>query len=444
MIRKALMVGCLGLSVATWGWAQEAGGGGGGTAGGGAGGGTAGGGGTTGGGNPGGGNTGGNTGGNRGGGRTQGGQNQDPFGQSQRQEQMQQMQMNRPIFLSGQVQLSNGVAPPESVVIERICGGQTRPEGYTDSKGRFSFQVGADQSAAMMDASYSGGGFGQNSPGGMGPGSMGMGSDGMGGMDLSGCELRASLPGFRSDLLMLGRRRPMDNPDVGTIVLHPLDGFIGSAISATTLTAPKKAKAAYDKGVREMRKQEPKFDKAAEQFEAAVAEHPEFAAAWTMLAEARMRLDDNEGAEQALEKSIESDPAYIRPYEPLVLMAVKKQDWPRVEELADATLRMHPGQTQIRYFKAIAAYNLGRLDEAETTAREIASGSDAQAFPHAHQMMGVIYTEKGSYPQAAAAFRTYMQMAPMAPAAEQIRKQLNEWEALGVIEPVAPAAAAAN
>ncbi len=441
MIRKALMVGCLGLTVATWGWAQQQGGGG--TAGGG--GTTGGGGGTTGGGTtaPGGNTGGGNTGGQRPG---QGGNQTDPFGQQrQQQNQMEQLQMNRPIFLSGEVRLSNGTPPPESVVIERICGGQTRPEGYTDSKGRFSFQVGADQSAAMMDASYSGGGFDQNGRGGFGNASPmgGFGGSGME-MDLTGCELRASLPGFRSDSIMLNRRRPLDDPDVGTIVLHPLDGFQGTAISATTLTAPKKAKSAYDKGMREMRKSEPKFDKAAEQFETAVELHPEFAAAWTMLAEARMRLEDLEGAEAALTKSIESDPAYIRPYEPLVTIALQKKDWPRVHELADATLRLHPGHTQIRYYKAVAAYNLGNMDEAEKMAREIAAGSDANQFPHAHQMMGIIYTEKGSFPQAAASFRQYLELAPAAPSSDQIRKQLNEWEALGVIKPLAPTAAASN
>lgn len=439
MIRKALMVGCLGLTVATWGWAQQEGGGGGAPGGGGS---------PAGGGAPGGGTAppgGGTPGGTPGGGQRpgQGGNQQDPFGQQrQQQNQMEQLQMNRPIFLSGEVRLSNGTPPPEPVVIERICNGQTRPEGYTDSKGRFSFQVGADQSAAMMDASYSGVGFDQNGRnGGFGSPAMGgIGGSGME-MDLSGCELRASLPGFRSDNIMLTRRRPMDDPNVGTIVLHPLDGFQGSAISVTTLTAPKKAKAAYEKGVREMRKSEPKFDKAAEQFESAVEEHPEFAAAWTMLAEARMRLEDLDGAEAALTKSIEADPAYIRPYEPLVTIALKKQDWPRVHELADATLRLHPGHTQIRYYKAVAAYNLGNMDEAEKMAREIAAGTDAKDFPHAHQMMGVIYTEKGSFPQAAASFRQYLELAPAAPSSERIRKQLHEWEALGVIKPLAPAAA---
>src|SRR5215472_5711068 len=54
----------------------------------------------------------------------------------------------RPIFLSGKVVMDDGTPPPESVVIERVCGGNPRPEAWTDSKGHFSFQLG--QNTAMM------------------------------------------------------------------------------------------------------------------------------------------------------------------------------------------------------------------------------------------------------------------------------------------------------
>src|SRR3954463_11793149 len=47
--------------------------------------------------------------------------------------------MNRPIFLSGKVQMDDGTPPPESVVVERVCQGYVRPEAHTDSKGHFSF-----------------------------------------------------------------------------------------------------------------------------------------------------------------------------------------------------------------------------------------------------------------------------------------------------------------
>src|SRR5438105_12789379 len=63
--------------------------------------------------------------------------------------------LNRGIFLSGKVMMDDGTAPPEPVRIERICsGGAPRAEAYTDSKGRFSFQLGQNTGSITQDASF--------------------------------------------------------------------------------------------------------------------------------------------------------------------------------------------------------------------------------------------------------------------------------------------------
>src|SRR5438067_11959988 len=62
---------------------------------------------------------------------------------------------SRGIFLSGRVTMDDGTAPPEPVRIERICsGGAPRAEAYTDSKGRFSFQLGQNTGSITQDASF--------------------------------------------------------------------------------------------------------------------------------------------------------------------------------------------------------------------------------------------------------------------------------------------------
>jgi len=112
----------------------------------------------------------------------------------------------QPMFFSGKVMMEDGTPPPESVVIERVCNGNPRPEAYTSGKGHFSFQLGQNQ-GMMQDASvgsaadggFGGGGFGgqQQQRGG---GTMMGNNNGLSQRDLMGCELRASLPGFRSDV----------------------------------------------------------------------------------------------------------------------------------------------------------------------------------------------------------------------------------------------------
>lgn len=382
---------------------------------------------------------GGNTGGGQQGGGQQGGrgqQQQGTFG-SQRQ---QVPQMQRPVFLSGKVVLDNGEIPPEPTTIIRVCNGQRYPESYSDRKGNFSFQLGANPGVALTDASVGGygagssaGAFGNSTFGGAFGGGPTMGGDMS--VDLTGCDLIAELPGFRSDSLTLGRRRAMDNPDVGVIVLHSLGGPTTSIVSATSLQAPKKAAASYDKALREMTKKSGKPEKAATELEKAVAEYPQYAAAWALLGDTRAKLNDTEGAREAYEKAVEADPDYLRPYPALVQMAVDANDWERTTELSDKMLSINPGITQVRFYQAVAQFNMGQIDDARSTAMAIQSGPDAERYPKTHQIIGLIYAKQGAFSEAAKEYRTYLKVDPNNVAVEQIKKQLNEWEVLGVIEP---------
>ena len=397
-------------------------------------------GGDTGGGNTGGGNTGG---GNSGGGNqtNRGTQQQtDPFGTTSTVQQMP-----RPVYLSGKVVLSNGEIPPEPVTIERVCGGVTTPEAYTDTKGRFSFEVGGDPTLAISDASIAGGGggFGRGGLGGGGFGGGGLRSDPTGmTVDMSGCDLRAALPGFISDQLPLGVRRALDNPDVGVISLTPLAGYGGAFISATSMEAPKKARAAYEKARREMTKKRGSDpQKVAKELDKAVSEYPKYASAWALLGETKLRMNDSAGARAAFQKSLEADPKYMRPYGPLLKLTVAEKDWPAIESLTDAALDISPSWTQARYYLAVAQFSQGRDDEALASIETISKSEGAADYPQTHQMIGMIESKRGSFDQAAQSFRTYLELAPDSSSADQIRKQLNEWEVLGVIQPAKVAAA---
>ncbi len=425
MLRKGLILLAICLTVSLAAPAQAPAGGssaGGGGAAGGAGGGA--GGGNTGGGRQGGGNT--------GGGRPGSGNTNGTFGQQQQQQQ--QMQMERPIFLSGTVILASGEAPVEPIMINRVCGMQKTPEGYTDSKGRFSFQVGNNQQYAAMDASIGGqggasgfgGGGGFNSLAGNGP-SMGI--------DLSGCQLEADAPGYRSDPIFLTRRRPMDRAEVGTIILTPLGGIQASIVSATSLAAPKKAKSSFEKGIKELGKgTSARLDKAMEDFQKAVDEYPEYAAAWTTLGQVKAQSGDSDGAIVALEKALDADPRYIRPYEPLVRLYITKGDWEHTAELAKFVLSVNPADTKMRWYQAVSTFETGHDDDAIAMLNEIQNDAEgAKQFPQTHHVMGLIYAKRGQFGEAAAAYKRYLELAPNTQAAEAIKKQLNEWEQLGVI-----------
>ena len=345
-------------------------------------------------------------------------------------------------MLSGQVRLADGSPPPESVTIYLDCDGQRVPKGYSNQKGHFSIDLSDRNQMAFADASFSGVPNGRGGVTGFGGSSLSGRSSGLGRYNLFGCALRAELAGFLSEPIELGARSVFDNPDVGIIVLRRLEGVEGSAISFTSLSAPKKAKKAYEKALKEVRKKKPNFKKADNELQKAVAEHPEFAAAWNLMGKIRLREKDAEGAREAFEKAAEADPKYLEPYPPLVRMALQGSRWDNAMQLSNHLLRLNPYMSEVRYFQAVAEYNLGRMEAAEKSVTEFHEDEKAGMFPQSHHLLGMIHVKRGQYESAAGEFRSYLHAQPNSPLAGHMEKQLKEWEALGVIEPRAAQAAA--
>ena len=237
-------------------------------------------------------------------------------------------------------------------------------------------------------------------------------------------------------------RSAMENPDVGVIILHRIAGVVGNVISVTTLVAPKKAGKAYQSGLKEMRKKKPNYEKGALQFEKAVAEYPEFAAAWAALGDARIGMNDEASAKEAYTKSLAADPKYLKPFDPLLRMALKAQDWRTVETLGEQYLELNPNEMQLRFYTAVAAINNGNPEKAEETVLAIRATDNKDDFPQSHQIMGLIHSQRGEFEKAAAEYRVYVEKQPNGNGIAGVKKQLNEWEILGVIEPLTKQASA--
>jgi len=348
---------------------------------------------------------------------------------------------NRGLYLSGKVQMEDGAAPPDPVLIERICGASYRKaEGYTDSKGRFSFQLGQEQAMvadATFDTMTSGQGAASssagtsssrpstpstNSPSGSTntPGT---------GRSLIGCELTASLPGFRSDSVNLDQRRRLDNPDVGTLILHRLANVEGSTISVTTLEAPKDARKAYDKARDALRKD--KTEEAQKEFAKAVELYPKFAVAWYQLGVLQDKTNNAAEARKSYSQAIAADPKLVSPYLPLARLALHDKNW---EDVADTTGRLIKLDAidfpEAYYYNAAANFSLKKLSDAETSARQALKLDNAHKFPEAAHILGIVLYRKGDLAGASEQLRYYLQIAPNAPDAAQAKSQLAELEHL--------------
>ncbi len=339
--------------------------------------------------------------------------------------------------------MEDGTPPPESVTIERICGGLARPEGYTDSKGRFSFEVGRNQ-GMFNDASYgserdpfstgpgfgAGGGGNTNRSGGMSSAG-GMGRQQME-RELMGCDISAKLVGYRSEAVPLAGRRSMDNPDVGTIVMRRIANVEGLATSMTTLTAPKDARKAYDKGRELMKKN--KLADAQKELDKAVELHPKFAAAWFELGRVHLTGNKNDEAKAAFLKALEADSKYVNPYLPLTQMAAAGQKWEEAAELSGRLIRLNPVDFPTAFLlNGIANFNLKKYGEAEKSAQEAVKMDTRHRMPKAHHLLGALLAEKGELEPAAVQLRDYLKFSPQAGDADGVRKLIGEIESrLGV------------
>ena len=385
----------------------------------------------------------GNSGGTRGGGgqtQSQGnyGNNNtrqnDPFGQQQSDPFGNQ---RRPLYLHGRVVTDDGLPPNEPVVVQRVCTGNTYPEGYTDAKGRFSFQVGGDMTMLTSDASVAGNRIGQGSMLGGGTYTTdGIREIGLGRFDLSACVLRAELSGYRSDDIQLGMYSVMGNNDVGMIVLHRIEGLLGDVVSALTLQAPKQSQKAYQNGLREMRKKKPNYKKAVAQYTKAVGGYPQFAAAWAAMGDAKLALEDAAGAKEAYSKAIDADPKYLKPYEPLIRMAVDQSDWAGLETWGSSYLELNPNAGNVRFLTAVAALNTGKPEKAEEMVLAMQAGEDSSKFPQSFQIMGMIHEQRAEFEKAAGQYRSFIGAtnAPESQNVQAVKRKLHEWQMLGVIQ----------
>jgi tetratricopeptide (TPR) repeat protein len=341
---------------------------------------------------------------------------------------------NRGLFLSGKVQLDDGTAPPESVVIERNCNGYARAEGYTDSKGNFSFQLGQNttvtQDASVDDSVSTGisqnGGI-RRSTNPASPASSNTSRRSSIPQDLSGCEIRAVLAGFRSDAVNLSGRRLFDSPDVGTIVLHRRTNVEGTTISATTLMAPKDARKAYDKAREAARKG--KTNDAERELDKAVAAYPQFAEAWSSLGVIHEEHQELADARRCFSQALAADPKLVTPYLHLARFSAADKNWPDVAATTNRLIKLNPYDFPEAYFyNAVAAYNLRKYDVAHTSALEAQKLDTAHKFPKVEHLLGVILYQKKDYPGAIEQMRKYLLLSPDSPDVSQVKQQLADLE----------------
>ena len=328
---------------------------------------------------------------------------------------------NRPMFISGRVLFDDGTRPNNEIRIERVCAANVRFEAHTDSKGRFSFQLDNNALAtADMSAADTGGGFGPTSRQ-MDDQSNRAGRGGFG--RYWNCELRASYPGYRSDVVDLANRRALDDPNVGTIVLHRLANVKGSTISLTTAMAPKHAQKEYQKGMQLAEKG--KMDEAEKHLLAATTAYPKFAEAWFALGKVQQKENKPDAARKSFQASAAADSKYVNPYGELAMLAAREGKWDEAARLSKQVIDLDAVEYPVAFwYNALANYRLKKLDDAQKSAQELVKLDTKHEFPQAESMLAQIYLDKADYPEAAAHLKTYLTLAPDAKNTDALKAAL--------------------
>jgi tetratricopeptide (TPR) repeat protein len=332
--------------------------------------------------------------------------------------------------LSGRVMVDDGTPPPATVVVERVCNGNARAEGYTNPKGYFSIDLGMEQ-AMLQDASTGSGHYNDIEPHNPGQSqlSSGLPGAGMSEQRYMNCDVRANLPGYRSQVVSLANHDALDNPEIGIIFLHRLGNAEGRLISAISLAAPKDARKAFEKGSDQVKRQ--KLDDAMKNYRKAVDAYPQYAAAWFELGKLQAGKGQADAAHQSFDAAVEADPKYLNPYLELSRLALGAKNWRELADVTGRALKLDPFDYPQQFlFNSVANYYLQNMDAAEQSARAAEKLDTQHHFPQASHLLGVILAQRQDYTGAAGEMRDYLKFAPGAADAASVRAQLDQMEKL--------------
>jgi superkiller protein 3 len=202
----------------------------------------------------------------------------------------------------------------------------------------------------------------------------------------------------------------------------------------STLKAPGKAVKSYEKAKGELFSDKPNTQKAVEELEKAVKDYPDYSAAWYLLGEARVMMNESEGAREALRKAIETDPGFATPYVTLSLLELRAGNLEAAAKASDLAIELVPTHPEARYYNGMAYANLGDLEKAKASLEVVAESTHADRFPQTFYLLGTIIARSGDLEGSVPHYNRYLELDPDSNTAQAVKQQLEEWKANGYIK----------
>lgn len=342
----------------------------------------------------------------------------------------------RVMFLVGHVATNDSTPVPMDAVVERTCNNKVHEHVYASSRGDFSLQLGS-RVDSFLEASDDPTSLSNTNP-----------KDSAMGIprrELTNCELRASAAGFYSDIVSLAAFDTFDSRiDVGAIVIQRVSKIKGNTVDAAAYLAPKEARRAYEKGLEAERKAN--VASARKYFESAVAIYPRYATAWYQLGAVLQKDKQKDAARKAFTQATTIDTRFLLPYLSLAALAYEDENWTEVLALTEHILDRDPlnrdnvtgyivdldptNCSEAYFYNAAANYNLHKFADAEKNGLKAEHLDMITRFPQLHLLLGEIFARKNNYSGAISELQTYLELAPHAPDADQVRQQLAQLQKL--------------
>ncbi len=344
------------------------------------------------------------------------------------------------MYLEGRVTTDDGTAVPHDVMIERVCNAGIRQQVYASARGEFTMDL-ATRADKYVDASAEG-----NNQDPQTPRTNNNGTErGIPRRELSNCELRASVSGFRSNVISLMDLTPTSSSvDVGSITVHRTTKVKGLTVSASSYNAPKDARRAYEQGLQAEKKGN--LAGARQDFEKACNIYPKYTSAWFRLGGVLQKLKDNESARTAYARATAIDNKFLPPYLPLAEMAFEAKAWNDVLMLSNHVVDQDPlryadvtgyivdldslDYAQAYFYNSAANYMLNKFAEAEKSGLRAERLDVRPRFPQLHLLLAQIFAHKNDYATAISETKIYLELRPNSEDAVQVREQLAKFQKL--------------
>jgi len=316
------------------------------------------------------------------------------------------------LLLNGRVLTDANLPPSESAKVVLECGGKDAvAEAHTDSTGYFSITVRVTDSVSTAYPPRKD-------------------EEILSANELETCELSAKLAGYLAEPLHVARTGEIGMVDVGTIFLRPIAQGQSQAfvVSVTSLAAPEKAKAAFEKGEEQSKKG--KWSSATESFKKAIAVYPKYAIAWLELGRVQAQQSDFANARQSFRQSITQDAKLSDGYVELARLAARQKQWQDLATATDNLVRLHPDVAEYWFLNSAANFNLGNTTQAEGSVTRGMRLDSTHRLPQMEYLYGLILASRRNYQSAAEHVGAYLKLAPQAGDAQEAQERLAEFREL--------------